>query len=201
MSSYLEVAPAGEKSYITKVAGAVLGAVAVGAFAFGYYQGGLQVDSELENTTVFNLIANTRPAPSHSIFGSPRQSLAPLEARVAGVEIPNNKRIEIALQSIYGVGPQVATSVLTNTGINPDTRTRQLDEEQLTLLRQELDKTDYIIEGDLRREIRGNIERLRAIRAYRGLRHEMGLPTRGQNTKNNARTRKGKKIAIQGKKK
>lgn len=119
-------------------------------------------------------------------------------ARIAGVDLPRDKRVEIGLTYIFGIGKPRSQKILKVTGINPDTRIKDLTEDELSKLRAEIDK--YPVEGDLRREISLNIKRLKEINCYRGLRHKKGLPVRGQNTKNNARTRKGpKKIA--GKKK
>jgi small subunit ribosomal protein S13 len=153
----------------------------------------------VEDASVFTLLAGPSTR-SPSLIPGPRATLQPLRARVAGVEIPNNKKIAYGLQSIYGVGPVIAQRILEKTGISGEIRTRQLTEDQLIALRDELNKGDYLLEGDLRREVRSNIARLQEIRAFRGIRHRMGLPVRGQNTKNNARTRKGKKVAIAGKK-
>mmetsp|Transcript_7126 Transcript_7126/g.13912 ORF Transcript_7126/g.13912 Transcript_7126/m.13912 type:complete len:182 (-) Transcript_7126:388-933(-) len=108
-------------------------------------------------------------------------------ARVGGVDIPNRKRVEVALQSIYGIGKATSKSILQSTGVE-NKRTYELDEDELTKLRAEVDK--YVIEGDLRRQIRQDIARLIDIQCFRGKRHQAGLPCRGQNTKNNARTRK-----------
>jgi small subunit ribosomal protein S13 len=196
-----------QKSLFTKMVGSVIAGVAMGVGIIVYMQVGAQADFEFTEQTVMHMLTSVNTVRPNtgmgmsSIFGTPRSSLAPLEARVAGVDIPNNKRVEIGLQSVYGVGPKVAENVLAATGIDPNIRVRDLSEDQLIQLRNELDKPDYLIEGDLRRDVRMNIGRLQEIRAYRGIRHQMGLPTRGQNTKNNARTRKGKKIAIAGKKK
>ena len=121
-------------------------------------------------------------------------------ARIKGVDIPNNKRIEIALTYIYGIGLTTSQKLLAATGINPDTRTRDLTEDEVVKLRDIIDK-EVIVEGDLRREQSLNIKRLVEIGCYRGRRHRLGLPVRGQNTKNNARTRKGPRKAIAGKKK
>ncbi|MDO5755682.1 MAG: 30S ribosomal protein S13 [Tissierellia bacterium] len=118
-------------------------------------------------------------------------------ARIAGVDIPREKRVEIGLTEIYGVGRSTSLEVLEKCGINPDTRVKDLTEAELSALREQLD--DYTIEGDLRREVAMNIKRLKEINCYRGMRHKRGLPVRGQNTKNNARTRKGPK-KISGKK-
>ena len=121
-------------------------------------------------------------------------------ARIAGVDLPRDKRIEIALTYIFGIGLKTSQNLLKETGINPDTRTRDLTEDEVVKLRDIIDK-NVIVEGDLRREQSLNIKRLVEIGCYRGRRHRMGLPVRGQNTKNNARTRKGPKKAVAGKKK
>ena len=121
-------------------------------------------------------------------------------ARIAGVDLPRDKRIEIALTYIYGIGLTTSQKLLKETGINPDTRTRDLTEDEVVKLRDAIDK-NVVVEGDLRREQSLNIKRLVEIGCYRGRRHRMGLPVRGQNTKNNARTRKGPKKAVAGKKK
>ena len=121
-------------------------------------------------------------------------------ARIAGVDLPRDKRIEIALTYIFGIGLTTSQRLLKETGVNPDTRTRDLTEDEVVKLRDIIDK-QVIVEGDLRREQSLNIKRLVEIGCYRGRRHRMGLPVRGQNTKNNARTRKGPKKAVAGKKK
>lgn len=121
-------------------------------------------------------------------------------ARLAGVDIPNEKRIEIALTYIFGVGRTRAKETLAATGVNPDTRVKDLTDEQLITLRDYLD-TNYKIEGDLRREIDADIRRKIQINCYQGQRHRKGLPVRGQRTKTNARTRKGPKRTVAGKKK
>jgi small subunit ribosomal protein S13 len=121
-------------------------------------------------------------------------------ARIAGVDLPRDKRIEIALTYIYGIGLTLAKEVLAATGINPDTRTRDLTEEEVSKLREAIDK-NYKVEGDLRREEQLNIKRLIEIGSYRGKRHRMGLPVRGQRSKTNARTRKGPKRTMAGKRK
>ncbi|MGI6091769.1 MAG: 30S ribosomal protein S13 [Veillonellaceae bacterium] len=121
-------------------------------------------------------------------------------ARIAGVDLPRDKRIEIALTYIFGIGLTFSKQILAATGINPDTRTRDLTEEEVSKLREYIDK-NYKVEGDLRREESLNIKRLIEIGSYRGRRHRMGLPVRGQNTKTNARTRKGPKRTVGGKKK
>lgn len=121
-------------------------------------------------------------------------------ARIAGVDLPRDKRVEISLTYIYGVGPTLSNEILAAAGINPDTRTRDLTEEEVAKLRELIDK-NYKVEGDLRREQQLNIKRLIEIGSYRGRRHRIGLPVRGQNTKNNARTRKGPKRTVGAKKK
>ena len=121
-------------------------------------------------------------------------------ARIAGVDLPRDKRVEIGLTYIYGIGPTLAAEIIAKTGINPDTRVRDLSEDEVVKIRELLD-AEYKVEGDLRREVNLNIKRLMEIGSYRGIRHRRGLPVRGQNTKNNARTRKGKAVAIAGKKK
>ncbi|AIZ44683.1 30S ribosomal protein S13 [Deinococcus radiopugnans] len=121
-------------------------------------------------------------------------------ARVAGVDLPREKRIEIALTYIYGIGLTRSKEILARTGINPDTRVKNLSEGDQSTLRDAVEKT-YKVEGDLRSEVGQNIKRLMDIGAYRGLRHRRGLPVRGQRTKTNARTRKGPRKTVAGKKK
>ena len=121
-------------------------------------------------------------------------------ARISGVDLPREKRIEIALTYVYGIGRTSATKILEQTGINPDTRVKDLTEEQEALLRECIDK-NYVVEGDLRRQTAMDIKRLTEIGSYRGQRHRRGLPVRGQRSKTNARTRKGPKRTIAGKKK
>ena len=121
-------------------------------------------------------------------------------ARIAGVDLPREKRIEIALTYIYGIGVNVASEIIEATGVNPDTRVKDLTESEIGKLRDYIDRT-LTVEGDLRREVSLNIKRLMEIGCYRGLRHRRGLPVRGQNTKQNARTRKGPKKQVAGKKK
>ena len=121
-------------------------------------------------------------------------------ARIAGVDIPNNKRIEIALTYIYGIGRKSANDILAKTGINPDTRAKDLTEENVAKLRDEIENS-YTVEGDLRREVSMNKKRLIEINCYRGIRHRKGLPVRGQRTKTNARTRKGPAKTLANKKK
>ena len=111
-------------------------------------------------------------------------------ARIAGVDIPNAKRVEIALTYIYGIGRKTANDILTATGINPDTRAKDLTEEEIAKLRDEID-AHHVVEGDLRRDVSMDIKRMVEIGCYRGIRHRKGLPVRGQRTKTNARTRKG----------
>ena len=121
-------------------------------------------------------------------------------ARIAGVDIPNQKRVEIALTYIYGIGRTSAQKILEKTGINPDTRAKDLTEEEVAKLRDEIEN-NYTVEGDLRRDVGMNIKRLIEINCYRGIRHRKGLPVRGQRTKTNARTRKGPAKTIANKKK
>ena len=121
-------------------------------------------------------------------------------ARIAGVDIPNNKRVEIALTYIYGIGRKSANDILAATGINPDTRAKDLTEEEIAKLRDVIENS-YTVEGDLRRDVALNIKRMVEINCYRGIRHRKGLPVRGQRTKTNARTRKGPAKTIANKKK
>lgn len=121
-------------------------------------------------------------------------------ARIAGVDLPRDKRIEIALTYIYGIGLKTSQKLLSISGVNPDTRTRDLTEDEVVKLRDAIDK-NVVVEGDLRRDRQMDIKRLVDIGCYRGRRHRLGLPVRGQNTKNNARTRKGPKKLVAGKKK
>ena len=121
-------------------------------------------------------------------------------ARISGVDLPKDKRVEIGLTYIYGIGRQTATTILKETGVNPDTRVKDLTEEDVAKLRDYIDK-NCNVEGDLRREIALNIKRLVEIGCYRGVRHRKGLPVRGQRTKTNARTRKGPVKTIANKKK
>lgn len=120
-------------------------------------------------------------------------------ARIAGVDLPRDKRVEIGLTYIYGIGLTTAKEIIEKTGINPDTRVRDLTEDEVAKIRELLDN-EYNVEGDLRREISLNIKRLVEINSYRGRRHRSGLPLRGQRTKTNARTRKGPRKAVTGKK-
>jgi small subunit ribosomal protein S13 len=120
-------------------------------------------------------------------------------ARIAGVDLPRNKRVEIGLTYIYGVGLYTSQQILEKTEISPDTRVKDLAEDEIVRLRDVLDR-DYIVEGDLRREIGLNIKRLQEIGCYRGLRHRRNLPARGQRTRTNARTRRGIRRTVAGKK-
>ena len=124
-------------------------------------------------------------------------------ARIAGVDIPRNKRVEIALTYIFGIGLASSKEIIANTGINPDTRVSNLTDDDIAKIREEIDKRQEAgrrVEGDLRREITMNIKRLIEIGSYRGMRHRRGLPVRGQRTKTNARTRRGAKKTVAGKK-
>ena len=120
-------------------------------------------------------------------------------ARIAGVDLPREKRVEIGLTYVYGIGRKLSNEILKKAGINPDTRVKDLTEAEEIKLREVIH--DYTVEGDLRREVALNIKRLVEIGSYRGVRHRRGLPVRGQRTKTNARTRKGPKKTIAGKKK
>jgi len=121
-------------------------------------------------------------------------------ARIAGVDLPREKRVEIGLTYIYGIGRSRSLEILRKTGINPNTRVRDLTDDEISRLRDTIEK-EYTVEGDLRREVALNIKRLVEIRCYRGIRHRMGLPVRGQRTRTNARTRKGPRKTIANKKK
>ena len=121
-------------------------------------------------------------------------------ARIAGVELPRDKRIEVALTYIFGIGPTSARKILATTGVNPDMRVNRLTEEDVIKLRNTIEN-EYRVEGGLRSEVAMNIKRLIDIGSYRGLRHRRGLPVRGQRTKTNARTRKGPRRTVAGKKK
>jgi len=116
-------------------------------------------------------------------------------ARIAGVDLPRDKRVEIALTYIFGIGKRTSQIILAKIGVNPDTRMRNLTEEEINRLREVIEK-NYKVEGDLRREVALNIKRLIEIGCYRGLRHRRGMPVRGQRTKTNARTRKGPKKTV-----
>jgi len=120
--------------------------------------------------------------------------------RIVGVDLPNNKRLVIGLTYIFGVGPTVARELLDKTGIDPDKRVSELTEAEIAELRKELEN-DYVVEGDLRRKVRSDIQRLKEIKSYRGGRHTQGLPSRGQKTRSNARTWKGPRPAKAGKRK
>lgn len=125
-------------------------------------------------------------------------------ARIAGVDLPRNKRVEIALTYIFGIGLKTSQNILKATNVSPDTRVYNLSDEEIARLRDEIDRMSdqgHHVEGDLRREISMNIKRLIEIASYRGLRHRKGLPVRGQRTKTNARTRRGAKKTVAGKKK
>lgn len=121
-------------------------------------------------------------------------------ARIAGVDLPRDKRVVVALTYIYGIGRSRAEEILKATGVNPDTRVRDLLEDEVNRLREYIGQ-NYVVEGDLRRQVQGDIKRLIDIGCYRGLRHRRGLPVRGQRTRTNARTRKGPRRAVAGKKK
>jgi len=121
-------------------------------------------------------------------------------ARIAGTDLPREKRVEIGLTYIFGIGRSSANEILAATGVNPDTRVKDLSEDEVSKLRDYIDK-NYTVEGDLRREVALDIKRLIEIGSYRGLRHRRGLPVRGQRSKTNARTRKGPKRTIANKKK
>ena len=121
-------------------------------------------------------------------------------ARIAGIDLPREKRVEIGLTYIFGIGRQTANKILKDTGINPDTRVKDLTEDEINVIRTYIEK-NCVVEGDLQREISLNIKRLQEIGCYRGVRHRKGLPVRGQNTKQNARTRKGPKKTVSKSKK
>lgn len=120
--------------------------------------------------------------------------------RVIGVDIPDNKRLEISLTYIYGVGRELSNEIIGKLNLNPDMRAKQLTEDDIARLNQIL-QSEYTVEGDLRRQIQNNIKRLISIHSYRGMRHRLGLPVRGQRTRTNARTRKGRKKTVANKKK
>lgn len=122
-------------------------------------------------------------------------------ARIKGVDIPNEKRIEASLRYIYGVGPKIAEKILKSTKINPDIRTKDLTDEQIALINNAINELGLPVEGELKRVVSQNIRRLQEIKSYRGSRHANGLPTRGQRTRSNARTRKGKRKTVGGQKK
>jgi small subunit ribosomal protein S13 len=120
-------------------------------------------------------------------------------ARIAGVDLPREKRVEVGLTYIYGVGLTTSQEILNSTGINPDTRVKDLSDDEVVRLREVIDR-DYVVEGDLRREVAMNIKRLQEIGCYRGLRHRRNLPVRGQRTRTNARTKRGARRTVAGKK-
>lgn len=122
-------------------------------------------------------------------------------ARIAGIDLPREKRVEVALTYIYGIGATTARKLLQHAGVDPNVRVKAMTEEDEKKLRDAIDSLQLRVEGDLRREVQGNIKRLMDIGCYRGLRHRRGLPVRGQRTKTNARTRKGPKRTVAGKKK
>ena len=122
-------------------------------------------------------------------------------ARIAGVDLPREKRIEIGLTYIYGIGRSTADKLLAEAGVNPDTRVRDITDDEVKKITEAIESLGVMVEGDLRREVALNIKRLQEIGCYRGIRHRKGLPVRGQNTKNNARTRKGPKRTVANKKK
>ncbi|HEY1428737.1 MAG TPA: 30S ribosomal protein S13 [Candidatus Tumulicola sp.] len=122
-------------------------------------------------------------------------------ARIAGIDLPREKRVEIALTYIYGIGPATSKRLLERSGIDPSLRVKNMSEDDEKRLRDAIDALQLRVEGDLRREVQGNIKRLMDIGCYRGTRHRRGLPVRGQRTKTNARTRKGPKRTVAGKKK
>ncbi|WP_276951924.1 30S ribosomal protein S13 [Acetatifactor muris] len=122
-------------------------------------------------------------------------------ARIAGVDLPREKRIEIGLTYVYGIGRTTSNKILKEAGVNPDTRVRDITDDEVKRISEAMEKLGVTVEGDLRREIALNIKRLQEIGCYRGIRHRKGLPVRGQNTKNNARTRKGPKRTVANKKK
>ena len=122
-------------------------------------------------------------------------------ARIAGVDLPREKRIEIGLTYVYGIGRATATKLLAEAGVNPDTRVRDITDEEVKKITEAIEKLNVTVEGDLRREVALNIKTLQEIGCYRGIRHRKGLPVRGQKTKTNARTRKGPKRTVANKKK
>ena len=122
-------------------------------------------------------------------------------ARIAGVDLPREKRIEIGLTYVYGIGRATSNKILSEAGVNPDTRVRDITDDEVKKITEVIEKLGVMVEGDLRREVALNIKRLQEIGCYRGIRHRKGLPVRGQNTKNNARTRKGPKRTVANKKK
>ncbi|MBO4411849.1 MAG: 30S ribosomal protein S13 [Lachnospiraceae bacterium] len=122
-------------------------------------------------------------------------------ARISGVDLPREKRVEIGLTYVYGIGRQTANKILTEAEVNPDTRVKDLTDAEVAAIARVIDESGILVEGDLRRETAMNIKRLQEVGCYRGIRHRKSLPVRGQNTKNNARTRKGPKKTVANKKK
>ena len=122
-------------------------------------------------------------------------------ARIEGVDLPRDKRIEIGLTYIYGIGRTTSNKILADAGVNPDTRVRDITDDEVKKITESINKLGVMVEGDLRREVAMNIKTLQEIGCYRGVRHRKGLPVRGQNTKNNARTRRGPKRTVANKKK
>ena len=122
-------------------------------------------------------------------------------ARISGVDLPRDKRIEIGLTYVYGIGVATSKKILAAANVNPDTRVRDLTDEETAAIARVIDESEILVEGDLRREVAMNIKRLQEVGCYRGIRHRRGLPVRGQNTKNNARTRKGPRKTVANKKK
>ena len=118
-------------------------------------------------------------------------------ARISGVDVPSDKKVEVSLGYIYGIGPSLARKICAKTGVSPDTRVRHLTDEEVSRIREVIDK-EYVVEGDLRREIQLNIKRLTEVGCYRGLRHRRGLPVRGQRTRTNARTKRGTRRTVAG---
>jgi small subunit ribosomal protein S13 len=121
-------------------------------------------------------------------------------ARIAGVDIPNLKRVDVSLRYIYGIGPKSAEIICEKSGVNPATKARDLTDDEVSRIRELVDR-EFVVEGDLRREVRQNIQRLIEINCYRGIRHRRGLPVRGQRTKTNARTKRGARRTVAGKRK
>jgi small subunit ribosomal protein S13 len=121
-------------------------------------------------------------------------------ARIAGVDIPRDKRVDISLRYIYGIGPTIARNIVTTAQVSPATKVRDLTDEEVNRIRELIDK-EHTVEGDLRREIRQNVQRLIEINCYRGIRHRRGLPVRGQRTRTNARTKRGARRTVAGKRK
>ncbi|HOX41365.1 MAG TPA: 30S ribosomal protein S13 [bacterium] len=116
-------------------------------------------------------------------------------ARIANINLPDSKRVEVALTSLYGIGPSISKKILVSTSVNPNTRVKDLTDEEIERIRQFIGK-NFKVEGDLRTEVSQNIKRLKEISAYRGVRHTRGLPVRGQRTKTNARTKRGRKVTV-----